>query len=175
MVVRTLVPRPSFASTEPLVKLDLAVPAPIDLKVIVIILPALPVYPEGNPPLKLIVPAEFEKVGSVTHKLKIEPDRLTETTDNSFGLNEIEPSAAFIGFPDVFTVTLTVKVEPEVYTPVFGESDKVAASVLVAESPNKNRKITKKTSDFFVLDSRLDDVCMNKNLCLLIIVSFIII
>jgi hypothetical protein len=62
-----------------------------------IILPLLPVYPEGRPPLKSTVPAELEKAGSVTHKLKIELERLIEVTDNSRGLNEITPSAALMG------------------------------------------------------------------------------
>ncbi len=58
-----------------------------------------------------MVPALFEKVGSVTHKLKIEPERVAETTDSSPGLKLKEASDALIDLPEVFTITLTVNVE----------------------------------------------------------------
>jgi hypothetical protein len=139
--VSTLVPRPSFAKTEPSEKLTRAVPDPIALKVIDIIVPAEPVYPEGNPPLKLIVPAPFENAGSATHRLKIELVRLTLTTVSSRGLKLTVPSAALIGAPAEFTITRTVKVLLLVYTPVLGEIPKVAAKARAAPkkySPQKN-------------------------------------
>jgi hypothetical protein len=86
------------------------------------------VYPVGDPPLKLTVPALFEKAGSAVHKLNTLP-LLTETTESSFGLNVSVPSAALIGFPEVSTCTRTLKVLPVVNTPVEGLTAIVAAFV----------------------------------------------
>ncbi len=84
------------------------------LKLIVTIVPAAPVKLVGVPPPNSIVPAELEKVGSVVHKVKIEPLFESETTLSSPVLKIKLPSAALIGTPPLLTLTTTEKVVPTV-------------------------------------------------------------
>src|SRR3989344_2381213 len=98
--LRTSVPRPSLARTAPEVKISEAEPADLILKAIVTIFPAEPVKPGvGRPPLKLIVPALLEKVGSSTKRVKMDPLLLIETTSSRAVGNLIAASALFIALP----------------------------------------------------------------------------
>jgi hypothetical protein len=149
ILVRTFEPRPSFASTDPLEKLTRGAPDPIARKVIDIIFPLLPVNPAGEPPLKLIVPALLENVGSAIQRLKIELARVTLTTESSRGLKLRVPSAALIDCPPELTFTRTVNVPFELYTPVLGEIDNVAAKATLAEKIKNDATIPAITSPCF--------------------------
>jgi hypothetical protein len=109
------------------------------------------VYPVGTPPEKVTVPAVLEKVGSVVHKLKIDDAREADTTDNSRGLKDKVPSAAFTGTPAVFTNTFIVKVAPVLYTPVPGETASVAACVVLGRNTNMSTVARQNINNCIVL------------------------
>jgi len=91
------VPLPSLARAEASEKVREALPAAFVLKVMLMALPLEPVNPGFKTiPSKFIVPAELEKDGSWTHKLKIEPLLESESTANLSVGKEITPEAAFI-------------------------------------------------------------------------------
>ena len=116
------VPFPSFAKTDPEEKLIAAVPACLALKFMISTLPTAPVKPGFNTiPSKLTVPAAFEKDGSCTHKLIIEPVLEIEATSNLSLGNKTTPAAAFMALSGLETITLTGKLFPTVYEPVAGE------------------------------------------------------
>ena len=81
----------------------------------------------GTPPLKLIVPAELEKEGSSTHKEKIEPPLLTDTTSIKSVGNLIVASALFIATPEVSTDVRIVAVFPDVIVEALEYKCKTAA------------------------------------------------
>src|SRR3989338_8946032 len=112
-VCKTSVPKPSFARTAAEEKIKEAWPALLTLNTIFTIFPAVPLKPGvGNPPLKVIVPALFEKAGSSTHKEKTDPDLLTETTSKRLAGKFITASELFIAWLWALTKTLVVKIFP---------------------------------------------------------------
>jgi hypothetical protein len=85
-----------------------AVPSFLALNVMEMILPFDPEYPGvGKPPLNVIWPSEFEKLGSSTHKENIEGLLLIDITSSMSEGKRIVPSELFIAWSPVSTKTLT--------------------------------------------------------------------
>ena len=76
----------------------------------VIIVPEVPIKLLDVPPPKTIFPIELEKIGSVVHKLNIEPLLEREITWSSAGLKITVPSAALTVAPPLSTLTFIEKV-----------------------------------------------------------------
>src|SRR3990167_8930289 len=117
-VCKMSVPNLLLARTTAEEKNKEAEPAFLTLKTIFRILPAVPLIPGvGNPPLKEIVPAPLENAGSSTHKEKIEPDLVRDTTSRSAAGKFMTESALLIALFCVLTRTPVFKRSPTLKLP----------------------------------------------------------
>jgi hypothetical protein len=116
----------------------------------------------GLPPPKVIVPAVFEKAGSVVQSENAEPVLETFTTD-SFVLSNVSDASTALTLSPAGSATMdTVNVCPEEYEPDAGDTRRSAAK---ARSKEKRKKKKEKTAN--TESCAIEVLCFMKNELLL--------
>jgi len=124
------VPFPSAASIEPLENETVVDPTALGVNVTDKI-GERAANPDGVPPLKVIVPLEFENVGSAVHSENAELSLEIELTESMVGSNVTVPSEALTVCPLGSTEICTVNGCPTVSVADAGESVRSAAYVVI--------------------------------------------